>query len=301
MSTSDTIRVLFSISLFYILIFVTQPASAKTYDDASKALVKAGWTESLADEIIGKVKASKGRVVAVFDHDNTLVSGDITEGNEKSQPGFIHPLLLKMWKERSIPVWIEGLYNGDPWEFYCNWADSDPQKAYSWICTLLSGQRIKKVYSDVSKYYEKYQKKSIFPEMKTLVEVLQQLGVEVHIVSASAQNLVIVASKYYNIPENRIHGIRLKVKDGIIQPKVIQPISFAAGKTWYINHFVSKFPKGNILVFGDSYRTDGHMLRFAARQGGFALLVNPSAKIKPTLNENGIHYYSLPSLRLVDQ
>lgn len=293
--------------LFLLIVLITlfsmfsQTAQASIYDEAREKLIKAGWTEKLANKIIFKIEMSKGRFIAIFDHDNTLVSGDITEGNGKSQPGFMYPLIKQMHRDHSLPVPIEGIYESDPWKFYHAWAKVNHEEAYGWICTLLAGQTPEQVLSDGCAYYEKYQKQAIFPEMKALVTVLQDLEVEVHIVSASAHNLVLAASKYFKIPLERIHGIRLQITKGIIQPKVIRPISFAAGKTWYIENIIGDAKPGNIMTFGDSYTTDGHMLRYAARQDGIAILVNPSDSIKETLKNNRILFYDLPSLPMVDR
>ena len=290
------------LSLAILLISVIQPAVVKAIsgEEARDCLIKSGWSQELADKIVSKSETAEGRMVAVFDHDNTLVCGDITEGNGKSQPGFMHGMLTRMHAERKIPVPVAGIYESDPWEFYHSWARSKPQEAYPWICTILAGQRADQVLKEATEYYENHLKKAIFPEMLTLVTVLQQMGVDVYIVSASAHNVVVSAAKYFGVPENRVFGVRLAIANGIIQPKVIKPYSFAAGKTWYIQNFAGDFPQGNIMVFGDSYKTDGHMLRFAAQQGGLALLVNPDPKITETLEKNDIVHYNLPSKPLLD-
>ncbi len=294
-------RLPFFIILSAILILISPALSfALTGETARKMLVESGWSPLIAEEIIARVENAQGRMVAVFDHDNTLVSGDITEGNEKNQPGFMNILLKKLYSQNKLNVKIPEKYAEDPWGFYHNWAKHDPQAAYGWICTLLAGQKPETVLKYSKSYYEKYMKNAIFPEMLTLVKVLQDMGVEVYVVSASAHNIVIAAAQYFNIPVNRVFGIRLKIENDRITNKIINPISFAAGKTWYIKNFVGEFPKGNIMTFGDSYRTDGHMLRFAARQGGLGLLVNPAKAQIETLEKNNIAHYSLPSKPLLD-
>lgn len=301
MSQHHSHRTHFLVSLLLVAIFLPAVVGAMTGAEARDSLIKAGWSQELAEKIVSRVEAAEGRMVAAFDHDNTLICGDITEGNGKSQPGLMHSMLVQMHADRKIPVPVEGLYESDPWEFYHSWARSKPQEAYPWICTLLAGKTPEQARQEAEAYYENYVKGAIFPEMHTLVNVLQQLGVDVYIISASAHDVVTVAAGYFGVPQDRVLGIRLKIANGIIQPQAINPISFAAGKTWYINHFAGSFPKGNIMVFGDSMRTDGHMLRFAAQQGGLALLVNPDVKIKETLDRSGILYYDLPSRPLLDK
>lgn len=288
------------VTIMFSNILIPSSAQVISGQEARNILFKSGWSQEWAHRIIAKVENTEGRMIAVFDHDNTLVCGDITEGNGKSQPGFMHNMFTKMHKNRTIQVPVNGLYESEPWEFYHAWAKSNPEEAYPWICTLLAGQTPSQVLNNANEYFEKHLKKAIFPEMLTLVRVLQQMGVEVYIVSASAHNIVLAAAKYFGVPQNRVYGIKLKISNGVIQPKAMNPISFAAGKTWYIENYLGDFPQGNIMVFGDSYGTDGHMLRFAARQNGFAMLVNPSKKLEETLSKNGINSFNLPSLKLLD-
>ncbi|MEW6712414.1 MAG: haloacid dehalogenase-like hydrolase [Candidatus Riflebacteria bacterium] len=292
-------------NLIAVVLLISLVSSAPVWaiagEEAKKALCEAGWSPEIAEKIVARAINSDGRVVAVFDHDNTLICGDITEGNGKSQPGFMHSMLLRLHGQKKVPVPVGGLYESEPWEFYHTWARSKPQEAYPWICTLLAGRQVEDVHREAEVYYEKYLKPAIFPEMKALIEVLQILGVDVYIVSASAHEVVTVSAAFFGVPADRVHGIRLQVINGYIQPKVINPISFAAGKTWYIKNFAGEFKTGNIMVFGDSYRTDGHMLRFAAAQGGLALLVNPAADIEETLNQRGILHYHLPSKASLDR
>lgn len=277
------------------LVLIPGAARSMTREQAVSALMDSGWSLKLAEKITDKALSSNERIVAVFDHDNTLICGDITEGNGKSQPGFMHSMLLKKHAKRSVPVPVPGLYEAEPWEFYHSWARSNPKDAYPWICTLLAGQKVRDVRRQARAYYQKYLQPAIYPEMKTLVEVLKALHVDVYIVSASANDVVKVSAEFFGVADDHVHGIRLQNIKGVIQTKVIYPISFAAGKTWYIQNFAGNFKPGNIMVFGDSYRTDGHMLRFAAAQGGLALLVNPSADLESTLEERDIHFYHLPS------
>ncbi len=292
---------IFFAAIVATLILIPGTALCMTRGQAVSALLNSGWSLRLAEMITDKALSTEDRIVAVFDHDNTLICGDITEGNGKSQPGFMHSMLLQKHANRSVPVPVSGLYESDPWEFYHTWARSNPKEAYPWICTLLAGQKISDVRRQARAYYQKYLQPAIYPEMKALIDVLKALNVDVYIVSASANDVVKVSAEFFGVPDDHVHGIRLQQIKGIIQTRVINPISFAAGKTWYIKNFAGEFKPGNIMVFGDSYRTDGHMLRFASSQGGLALLVNPATDLENTLTERGIHFYNLPSRAVLNR
>ena len=270
-------------------------------DKACQRLVEAGWRPEMAEAIVAHVTRCQGRVIAVFDHYNTLVSGDITEGNGKSQPGLSLEMLEKGQFRKPLGVTIPRSFKNNLREFYHDWAKHNPREAYAWICTMFAGFPESEIVQMAETYYAARLQPFIFPEMKRLVQVLQTLGVEVFIVSASAEPLVRAAAKWFGLPESRVHGVKLSLKDGIIQPRVRKPISFAEGKTDYIQTFLGPIPKGNLLVFGDSWRTDGHMLRYSTRQGGFSLLVNPSPELIPTLDQHGVHYFTFPSKSLLDR
>ena len=286
---------------FLLVAVSTIPSLALTGQEARLRLLDAGWEPAHADGIVDRVERSTGRVVAVFDHDNTLICGDITEGNGKSQPGFMRSLLLARKDAGTLPPEVPPEAFDDPWEFYHAWARREPQVAYGWICTLLAGQTPAEARQAAEEYYACHVKPAIYPEMRELVEVLKDLGVEVWVVSASAEPVVRSAARFFGLPEDHVLGVRLAEENGRILPRVIPPISFAAGKTWYIKQFVGEFPPGNILVFGDSYRTDGHMLRFGAAQGGFSLLVNPAPDLIPTLETHGIRSQPLASKAALDR
>ncbi len=266
-----------------------------------KVLIDAGWVPQIADSIVEKVERSEGRVIAVFDHDNTLICGDITEGKELGHAGFANEFIKKSLCKRDITAEIPASAGKDPWKFYQEWASADPGHAYGWICTIYGGYPASEISRRSAQYYKEQIQPRIFPEMLTLVKVLKDLGVDVFVVSASAQVVVRAAAPFFGIPEDHIFGIRLAEKDGILLPRYLKPISWSAGKTWYIRNLTGSFPPGNILVFGDSYRTDGHMLRFGVSSGGYSVLVNPAPELLPTLEKQGIAHQRLPSKDRLDQ
>jgi hypothetical protein len=51
------------------------------------------------------------------------------------------------------------------------------------------------------------------------------------------------------------------------------------------------------MVFGNSWGTDGHMLRYASRGGGFALMVNAPKKQRKTIRKYGVKLQSFPAPR----
>jgi len=265
---------------------------------AVSRLIEAGWGHEQAEKIVAKAIQSTDRTIAVFDHDNTLVCADVTEGNAGIQPGLGELMILNRRTRTPAPAPAGTSFDApdELMAYYHQWTKREPQIAYPWITTVLGGYTEEEALEIAERYYSRYIVPRIFPEMQALIAVLQDLGVEVFIVSASCQWFVRPAPRVFGIPEDHVHGIKLAQRGNVILPRPVPPISFAAGKTTYIQRYMGHYPPGNILVFGDSLRTDGHMLRFGARQGGLSLLVNPSPEALKILQRDGIDSYTLPSL-----
>ena len=279
-----------------LLVVLSCPAGAAIDPaEARQRLEKAGWSSELAAAIVSKVTGCQGRVVAVFDHDHTLVRADITQGDGARQPGLAQTMLQNRLYREDPDMRPPEEFKDDVFASYLHWAKIEPAEAYAWICTLYGGFSERELSALAARYYAQVVGPRIFPEMRELVQVLTALGVDVYIVSASAEPLVRAAAEHFGLPEDHLLGVKVKSRGGMILPEVAKPISFAAGKTWYIQRYAGVFPPGNILVFGDSWRTDGHMLRFGANQGGFSLLVNPPANLVPELERAGVHAFPLPS------
>jgi phosphoserine phosphatase len=97
--------------------------------------------------------------------------------------------------------------------------------------------------------------------------------VEVHIVSASADLFVKGAADSLGLPEDHIHGIELRVRDGRLTEEIVYPVTWNIGKLEKIRAVVSQMereaPERKVFIlagFGDSYATDGPFLRFIATQ-----------------------------------
>jgi phosphoserine phosphatase len=136
--------------------------------------------------------------------------------------------------------------------------------------------------------------------MRVLVKMLQEARVPCWIISASAEVLVDPVAEHLGIPAARVIGIRLHSRDGVLLPAVELPLSYAAGKVCHIQRQVRPDHPGDLLVFGDSYTNDGPMLRYAARHGGLAVLINPKPGLAETLAKDGILGQTFPSLGIFE-
>ncbi|NLI79971.1 MAG: hypothetical protein GX442_26435 [Candidatus Riflebacteria bacterium] len=201
---------------FLMVVLGAVPSPALSGQEARRRLLDAGWETAHADRIIDRVERSTGRVVAGFDHDNTLICGDITEGNGRSQPGFVRSLLLPRKDAGTLPPEVPPEAVAGPWAFSHAWARREPQVACGWICTLLAGMTPSEACQAAEESYACHVKPASYPEMQELVEVLKDLGVDIRVVSASAQPVVRSAAGFFDLPEGHRLGVRLPVENGRI-------------------------------------------------------------------------------------
>jgi phosphoserine phosphatase len=124
-----------------------------------------------------------------------------------------------------------------------------------------------------------------------IIGALRQNGVESHIISASADLFVKGAAESIGIPSERIHGIEIRARDGLLTDEIVYPVTWNIGKLKKIQSIVAKtkreLPGGRVFLlagFGDSYSTDGPFLKFIATQAlpaGKPIAVFYNSKAEP--------------------
>ncbi|MFZ2959818.1 MAG: haloacid dehalogenase-like hydrolase [Candidatus Ozemobacteraceae bacterium] len=268
------------------------PLSATSMEET---LTTAGWTPGTAHRIAESVAHATGRVVAVFDHDGTLMFGDVTEGEGAHQPGLIREMIAKGNLTPEGMKQIPDEARLDVWGYYEAFKERDAIKAYEWLPTLLAGQSLTALQEQGRTWYQNVYQRFLFPEMLALLRVFREAGVEIWIVSASVEDIVRPAASFTGIPAEHILGIRMKTDGDRILPALARPGSFAAGKVWCIEQFIRPDASTTLLTFGDSPRNDGPMLRFAARSGGVGVLLNPPAEACERFTKAGVLLFTIPS------
>ncbi|MGB8645923.1 MAG: haloacid dehalogenase-like hydrolase [Anaerolineae bacterium] len=109
------------------------------------------------------------------------------------------------------------------------------------------------------------------PEMQELVRVMQQVGWQVWVISASPQWVVEPFAELYGIPANRVVALRRALVDGRMTRAVEPPVSFSDGKLDAYRMFVDAH-RPPWFAAGDSVY-DWKLLEWA--EGG-RLLVEPT-------------------------
>lgn len=122
----------------------------------------------------------------------------------------------------------------------------------------------------------------VFPEMKQLVQQLQEDDCEIWAVSSSNEWVIRAGMKQFDIPENRILAAKVEIQDGIVSDRLVR-IPSGPGKPTALREVVGKDVD---TAFGNS-RWDIEMLAYADR--GFA--VNPNPDLEAIARQNGWTIY----------
>ncbi|HPS29626.1 MAG TPA: haloacid dehalogenase-like hydrolase [bacterium] len=251
-------------------------------------VMMSGWNgKNLAvlNEFIKKNRTEIGvskRSVAVLDWDNTVVFNDIgdyffkwmMEDNLFKYPDWkkISPFLtdkaavilsnncvnnngfidgsVKRCNEILTGIYAEGTLP-DKTPAFSGYNSNLFQPSYAFLAELMSGYtiiNIRLLCEQAVKEAVREKAVFIYPQMKWLIEILQENGFDVWIISASPQILVEPFAKLAGISEKNVIGIRNIVENGILKPdfKGCGPhkdgenalITYKAGKRCWMNEVI---------------------------------------------------------------
>jgi haloacid dehalogenase-like hydrolase len=228
--------------------------------DVRAAIVASGAPESTA-------------FMTVWDFDGTILDGDCSEGLQRDGR-VVYPGLAQL----SIENGLSGIY--PPSGFAGFWRDYTMLDerighwlAYPYILQMLRGASAGQLSKLAAQEFETRYRDHYFASSVYLIKALQAAGIEVHIVSASAERFVRGAAASLDIDPGRFHGIRVTERDGLLTEELIYPVTWADGKRRRLQEILQAraelepdVPVFVIGGFGNSYNTDGPFLEWIARQ-----------------------------------
>jgi phosphoserine phosphatase len=220
------------------------------------------------EKFLAKTKNEKGRKIAVFDGDGTVLgqTPHYLADEAMYQYALKHPnqkpeIFQEMIKQSNVSL---------PYV----------QNRVKYI----AGMSLQDYRDLGEEYFRKYYSNKIFEPMKNLISVLKQNGFEIWIITASPEGMYQqFLGKELKIPITHIVGIKSVIKDGIITDEIIRPIPQDHGKKWAIETFVQDVP---LLVAGNS-RGDKEMIEFSK---GLKMIVNPDEHIAHDQTESIADY-----------
>lgn len=214
---------------------------------------------STQNEFIESVLSLKP-LVAAFDCDGTLWSGDAGEGFfawELEPEQNLVPEPVARWARSRHADYVAGQVSE---EVMCGE-----------MVTMHRGLREETVQQACDAYFSQAIRASIFPEMGELVRRLLDSGCNVWAVSSSSQWIIRSAMRLFGIPQNHILAAETAVENGIITDRLIR-VPSGPGKPEAIREVI-----GGALdcAFGNSI-WDREMLEMSKHP--FAINPNPNLK-----------------------
>ena len=230
------------------------------------------------DEILRSAGSTNSRpapsFLACWDFDGTILKGDSSEGLQvEGKP--VYPGLAQLAIERGLSSLYPPAGGFDRfWTDYTNMdARIGPWLAYPFIPQMLRGAKADDVLQLSRRHFAGTLSNYLMASSVHLIQALQRGGVEVHIVSAGADLFVKGAADSLGLPEHRIHGLELRVREGRVTEEIVYPVTWNTGKLEKIRAVMAQMerevPGRRVFVlagFGDSYATDGPFLKFIATQ-----------------------------------
>jgi len=210
---------------------------------------------------------------AFWDFDGTILKGDCSEGLVIGGKR-VYPGLAQVCIENGLSQIYAGA--GGFERFWTDYTNMDLRighwLAYPFIPQMLRGAKPEDVLQVSRQHFANVLSNYLMASSVRIIRDLQAHGVECHIISASADLFVKGAARGVGIPEEHIHGIEVRTRDGRLTEEVLYPITWNIGKLERLREFTAQREKESgrkcfvVAGFGDSYSTDGPFLKFIASQ-----------------------------------
>jgi phosphoserine phosphatase len=212
--------------------------------------------------------------MTVWDFDGTILDGDCSEGLERDGR-MIYPGLAQLAIENNLSPLYSG--RGGFAAFWRDYTMLDERighwLAYPFILQMLRGARAEDVSTLAAETFATRYRPYYFAGSLHIIRGLQAAGIEVHVISASAERFVRGAAPTLGIDPARMSGIRVVERDGLLTEKLIYPVTWADGKRQRLQEILATRTNRDsgkevfvIGGFGNSYNTDGPFLAWIARQ-----------------------------------
>lgn len=193
---------------------------------------------------LGRVRAAVDELCArrsglvTFDADGVLWRGD--SGNSF--------LLWQLENHRLRPEGEREARRG--WEAYTRGRLGELELAV--LCaTCLRGLQEAELQADAQAFFEREFRTAIIPEVREWACRLERAGLEVWIVSGSHRWLIEAGARAVGVRQDRILPVATVVRDGVLTPEVLLPVTYGEGKAEAIRHHLGRVPDlaaGNTLA-----------------------------------------------------
>jgi phosphoserine phosphatase len=207
--------------------------------------------------------------VAVFDCDGTLWSGD-------AGFGFMEWSIEQGLVSRSSADWIDNRHRA------YRVGKVSEEAICGEMVQLYAGLREEELRSAAARYFESTVKARIFPELESLIAILQKRGAQIWAVSSTNRWVVAEGVRHFGISPERILAADVRVVNGLITAEILD-VPTDEGKATALRRVGLDQPNA---VFGNSIH-DLAMLEIARH----AFPVNPSPALVDAAAQRGWGYF----------
>ncbi len=210
--------------------------------------------------------------ITVWDFDGTILKGDCTEGlTENGQE--VYPGLAKMAILKGLSLRYKGESGYERFlQEYRSREEKNPLDAYTFILKIFAGARQQDIEDlALSEFNHRYQH-YYYTSSRSILRQLDQQGIQTVIISASADLFTKMAQSTLPVKNPAIYGIRQEIRNGVLTDKILEPVTYAEGKTEQLRNHIKKVAQATgrpvvvLAGFGNSYHTDAPFLKFIADQ-----------------------------------
>lgn len=141
-----------------------------------------------------------------------------------------------LWRHDASKVFFEYLIEKalvplpeDPKEHYRKLKAKDPKLAYLWLAQILEGLKLEQVDEWAKESFKKTPLQG-FEDIRRLVDSLEELGLEIWVVTASVAWVVEAALNHYGVAATGVLGVRTHIRKGRISQEQDGPITWREGK-----------------------------------------------------------------------
>lgn len=215
-------------------------------------------TNAALEKFLEENKSHKGRKVAVFDGDGTVLgqvphylADECLYRHAKAHPDRRPEIIARMKHKSNVSIpYVQDRV------FY------------------LAGMTLDEVRQMGTQCYESDYRGKIYTPMKDLIELLKDNDFEIWIITASPEGLYQeFLSHELQVSPTHIVGVKSVIRGGIITDRIVEPIPQDAGKKEAVETFVQTTP---LLAAGNS-RGDREMIESSS---GIRMIINPDEHLE---------------------
>jgi phosphoserine phosphatase len=215
---------------------------------------------------------AKGCVfLTAWDFDGTILKGDSTEGLvENGNP------VYSGLEETAINAGHSSVYR--PGEFKRFWADYEEMDrvqghtaAYTYLPKIFKGAKLADLEKIAAVHFARVLAPFYFTSSVRMFLDLKTAGITPYVISAAPHIFIRSSAETLQIPADHIYGIEVAIDAGRVTDRVVEPVTYAAGKAKRLEIIVQELAKKGKPVFvlgafGNSYHTDADFLQWTLRQ-----------------------------------